>query len=99
MKMVSPVDLQKAYQDVFTSPAGHILMADLIRQFGFTTRSTRVPGDRQASDMNEGARLTLVYIERVLHTDPTTTQAEEADYDGSGHRADDDDDDTSPSGD
>lgn len=68
--VVSEVDLHHAYRDVFTSQSGRIVLADLVRHFGFTKRSTIVPGDAQLSAANEGSRRVVVWIERRLTQDP-----------------------------
>lgn len=81
-RTVSAVDLHRAYRDVLTSEAGQIVLADLIRHFGYTTRST-VGSTPEATYFNEGRRSVLIYVDRVANTDPRDADTEEPDYDGS----------------
>lgn len=81
MTAVSAVDLHHAYRDFLASPAGQIVLADLIRHFGYTTRST-VGRDTHETYCNEGRRSVLLYIDRVMSTDPREHTVEEPDYDG-----------------
>ena len=86
---VSAVDLHHAYKEVLTSQAGQIVLADLIRHFGYTHRST-IGRDTHETYFNEGRRSVLLYIDRALNTDPRDHDIEEADYDGTPREPEDD---------
>lgn len=70
IQVVSAEERKAAYVETFSSPAGQIVMADLIRCFGFTTRSTfgRTPYETYA---NEGSRAVLLHIDNRLYADLT----------------------------
>lgn len=63
---LSPEDIHAAYEAIFLSREGEIVLADLVRHFGFTTRSTLVPGDTAHSAYQEGQRTVMVHIMKVL---------------------------------
>ena len=69
---VTPSDTVMAYQDVFTSPAGQIVLADLMRRFSFTRQSTFQPGISRDIDtvFYEGQRSVLVKVGYMLDVDP-----------------------------
>lgn len=78
---VSAVDLHEAYNRAFSSQEGQIVLADLVRHFGFTTRSI-LGRDTHETYAHEGQRSVLLYIGRIMSTDPRDLDVEEADYDG-----------------
>lgn len=67
---VSPEELLLLYQDCFNSPAGKVVLAHLVAKFGFTSKSTNVPGDPYGTHINEGHRGVLVYIGKMLSLTP-----------------------------
>lgn len=67
-RTVGPEELLLAYQECFNSPAGKIVLAHLVAKFGFTVKSTNVPGDPYGTHINEGHRGVLVYIGKMLST-------------------------------
>lgn len=81
-KEVTPGDIARAYQEVFATEAGHLVLADLQHKFGFTRRSMFevAGGDPTKVVFCEGQRSVLVYIGRLLETDPNELdkQAKEA---------------------
>lgn len=67
---VSPVDVCQAYKEVFSTSAGQIVLADMLRRFGFTRSSTFVPGDSARTAFNEGGRTVLIHVGRMIDADP-----------------------------
>lgn len=67
---VSPLDVCIAYKQVFSAQEGQIVMADLLRHFGFSRNSTFNvnPGSMA---YNEGQRSVLIHVGRMLDADPT----------------------------
>ena len=77
-KVVSAVDLQAAYRDVFTSQNGQIVLGDLLRRFAYTSRTT-IDADPYRTYAREGQRSVIIHIGRVMDGrigDPTQTEAE-----------------------
>lgn len=74
---VSPVDTCIAYKAVAMTQEGQIMVADLMRRFGFSRYSTHVPGDPELSRMNEGSRLVIVHIGRQIDADPAAFEDQE----------------------
>lgn len=66
---VSAGDLHHAYREVFGTQAGQIVMADLVRCFGFTER-TLIGPDPHTTYANEGRRSVLLHVQRRLTEDP-----------------------------
>lgn len=62
--------LRAAYIDVFGGPSGQVVLADLLRRFGFVTRSAFAPGAPDLSAYQEGQRTVLIHVGRML--DPNT---------------------------
>jgi len=69
-KRYSPGDIARAYQAVFDSPDGHIVLAHLQNGYGFTRDTLFVPGDAHHTAFKEGQRSVLVSIGRMLEADP-----------------------------
>ena len=74
---VSPVDTCIAYKVVAATSEGQIVIADLMRRFGFSRFSTYVPGEPELSRMNEGSRLVIVHIGRQIDADPASFEDQE----------------------
>lgn len=55
----------RAYQDVFASPAGEIVLRDLARVTGVLEVGT-VPGDAIMSAFNDGRRAVFLHVARQL---------------------------------
>lgn len=70
------MDVVLAYHTVFGSQEGKIVLADLMRHFGYTLQST-MPADGNLNVMarNEGSRVVLIHIGRRLETDPASVEA------------------------
>ncbi len=66
-------ELVAAIQEVFLTPAGAIVLGWLSSRFGFIRRTTHVPGDPHTSALNEGTRLVLVEIGKMLESEPGGT--------------------------
>ena len=64
-------ELIVAAQEVFTSPAGQIILGWLSSRFGFIRKTTHVPGDPGSSALNEGMRLVCVEIGKLLESAPS----------------------------
>ncbi len=73
---ITPGEVCLAYQEVFATDAGHVVLADLMRRFGYTRTSTLVEGSPDRTALNEGQRTVLVHIGRQLDLDPK--EADEA---------------------
>jgi hypothetical protein len=69
-RQVKPHEVAAAYKELFTSPAGQIVMAHLVAKFGFTNKTTFVPGDPHHTAVHEGQRSVLVYIGQQLAYNP-----------------------------
>lgn len=67
------------YQAVFRSEAGLKVLRDLMAHFGYTRKSTLVPGEPLASARNEGQRTVLIHVGRYLDADITRTNLEDDD--------------------
>lgn len=67
-KTVDVQDKEVAYKQVFASPEGQIVLADLIRRFGFTRKSPFVEarGEPHNFAFLEGGRAVMIYIGLVL---------------------------------
>ena len=68
-KVKRTLGLLKDYGSVFDTPEGEIVLYDLMKQ-GCVLRPTHVPGDKSASDKNEGKRELVLYIMYMLNVDP-----------------------------
>lgn len=62
----NPVNVMEAYKIVAATPEGQIMLRDLVRRFGYGSRSTIVPGDPQMTAWKEGQRSVMVHLSRVL---------------------------------
>ncbi len=69
---VSPVDTCIAYKVVAATQEGQIVIADLMRRFGFSRYTTFVPGDPDRSTLNEGQRTVVIHIGRQIDADPAS---------------------------
>jgi hypothetical protein len=69
-KEVTPGDVARAYHAVAQTEDGAIMIADLVRRFGFARRSTFVEGDSHATARNEGQRTVLQHIGFMQDVDP-----------------------------
>jgi len=69
---ISPGDLCRAYRALAASEDGAIVLADLVRRFGFTRRSTFEQDDPQGRKQafNEGQRAVLTHIGYMQDVDP-----------------------------
>lgn len=77
MLKVSKSDVVLAYQSALSTQEGQIVLADLMRRFGFTTWSTFVEGDPNKTSWQEGQRSVLVHIGRMLEADPAEAEEHE----------------------
>lgn len=62
----NPVNVSEAYRIVAATPEGQIMLRDLVRRFGYASRSTVVPGDPQMSAWKEGQRTVMVHFSRMI---------------------------------
>lgn len=69
-RRIQPHEVAAAYQELFASPAGQIVLNHLVAKFGFTNKSTFVPGDPAHSAIYEGQRSVMVYIGQQLAWTP-----------------------------
>ena len=76
-RVVGKIEVAEAYRDVFSTPEGQIVLADLMRHFGYNTTTTFVAGDQYQSARNEGSRIVLVHIGRRIDTDIASLEATE----------------------
>lgn len=76
-RSVTPVERTQAYRDIFGSPQGQIVLADLMQSFSYTRGTTQVVGDPYSSAWREGQRSVMVHIGRRLEDDPTETQEDD----------------------
>lgn len=65
VKEISPYDVAVAYKQVFATQEGQIVMADLLRYFGYTRNSTFDPNPG-AMAYKEGQRAVLIHVGRQL---------------------------------
>ena len=68
---VTPAEVCMAYKQALATPEGHIVVADLMRRFGFSRITTYVPNEPERTILNEGQRTVLVHIGRMLDADPS----------------------------
>ena len=69
-RVVTPGDVARAYQEFGGSEAGQIVLADLVRRFGYTRSSTLVEGKPDVTARNEGQRTVLQWIGYMQDVDP-----------------------------
>lgn len=62
------LNLIGAYQRVFDTPDGKVVLAHLMRE-GFVVKSTFVAGDSHQTAMNEGSRRLVLSILRIVNKD------------------------------
>lgn len=67
--------LLAAYANTFSSEDGQIVLADMLRRFGFAHRST-FSGDTHRMAANEGQRSVMIHIGRMLEQQPPDHQEE-----------------------
>lgn len=72
--VAGPGDVALAYKVVFSTGEGRIVLADLMRHFGFTLSSTFDENHAKMA-LNEGTRTVLIHIGRRLETDPASVEA------------------------
>ena len=63
---VDPTNVVEAYRIVAGTPEGNIMLRDLVRRFGYGSRSTIVPGDPHMSAWKEGQRSVMVHFSRRI---------------------------------
>ena len=68
---VTPAEVCVAYKQAFSTPEGMIVIADLMRKFGFSRTTTFVPGETEQTFIHEGQRTVLVHVGRMLDADPS----------------------------
>ncbi len=74
---VSPVDTCIAYKVVAATQEGQIVIADLMRRFGFSRNTTYVPGDPDMTVWREGQRTVIIHIGRMIDADPASFEDQE----------------------
>ena len=74
---VSPVDTCIAYKVMAATQEGQIVIADLMRRFGFSRFTTFVHGDPDKSTLNEGQRTVVIHIGRMIDADPAAFEDQE----------------------
>lgn len=72
MTNVTPVDTCIAYKVVAATQEGQIMIADLMRRFGFARHTTLVPGDPETTAFHEGGRVVIIHIGRQIDADPAS---------------------------
>ena len=70
---ISSVRLRQDYQEVFSSPAGERVLADMHRKAGLMYESLDLPSEK----LHEvaGAQSIVYYIDRMLRLEPVQRQA------------------------
>lgn len=71
------VDVVLAYKKVFSTQEGAIVIADLMRHFGYTMNSTFDPAAPHTQPFKEGQRVVLIHIGRRIDADPASLEATE----------------------
>lgn len=72
---VSQYDVIQAYKEFAATQEGQIVIADLMRRFGYSRQSTYSPGEAaQDVTFREGQRVVLVHIGRMIDADPAEAQ-------------------------
>lgn len=72
---VSRADTILAYKSVFATQDGQIVLADLMRHFGYTNHSTfSEGGDVNQTLVREGQRTVLIHIGRRINSDPAINE-------------------------
>jgi len=64
-KTINEKQLHKAYMDAFSTASGNLVLKDLGNRC-FKHDTTHVPGDRDATFINEGKRQMLLTIETMM---------------------------------
>lgn len=62
------VELSSAYKQVAASPEGSIVIADLVKRFGYS-RQTTLDADPLRMAWKEGGRAVLVHVGRMVDMD------------------------------
>jgi hypothetical protein len=62
------IHVHGAYERLFSTPDGEIVLRDILRQ-GYATRTTFVAGDQQQTALNEGSRRLALSILRFARKD------------------------------
>jgi len=76
MTNISPVDTCVAYKIVCATQEGQIVIADLMRRFGFSRSSTFDP-DPYRTVLHEGQRTVVMHIGRQIDADPASFEDQE----------------------
>ena len=76
MTEISRDECAEAYKSVFGTPEGQIILADLMRRFGFTRHSTFLDGEPTVNAMliREGQRSVLIHIGVQMDLDLETSE-------------------------
>ncbi len=74
---VSPVDTCIAYKVMAATQEGQIVIADLMRRFGFSRGTTFVPGEPDMIAWREGQRTVVIHIGRMIDADPAAFEDQE----------------------
>ncbi len=74
---VSPVDTCIAYKVMAATQEGQIVIADLMRRFGFSRITTFAPGDPEMTAWREGGRVVVIHIGRMIDADPAAFEDQE----------------------
>lgn len=69
-RQVSKADVANAYQTAFATPEGQIVLADLMRRFGYTRGST-LHENAHTMAFREGTRYVLVHMGKMMDADPS----------------------------
>lgn len=59
-------EVSVAWKNIMGSPDGQTILRDLVQRFGFARQSTFVSGDPYGTTLNEGCRVVLVHIGRMI---------------------------------
>ncbi len=74
-RIISPADVAIAYKQVFSTQVGQIVLADLMRLFGFNRHSIyQKGGGTEQMLLNEGGRKVLVHIGIQIDLDPAALE-------------------------
>ena len=77
LKVVTPYDTIIAYQQVWQTDEGRIVLADLMRHFSWNTRSTYQGDGTENCIHREGQRSVLVHIGNQMEADPALAEETE----------------------
>ena len=77
MAQFSEEQVRDAYRAVFDSPSGAVVAADLLRRFGFQSKSTFDGQNTELMCFNEGTRFVVLHIQDMVNN-PAPQEQEEA---------------------